>query len=352
MIRANLQRDTEYKRLLREEYGVHVQHVAPVLWQGRRLWAIGSRVYLDRRPNETYHEFLFVVLRDTLGEEWWTAQTDMPEDEQHYVFTCFQQLRRFKEQHFDAEQVARAGHVSAELNGWVRYLLSLAWDVATLIHAGEPPDELIERLRDRHEYQGARYELAVAAIFARLDCSIRWLDTDLALRSVKRVEFEATHRPTGQTFAVEAKSRRRAGVLHEPGEPDADEPLRRDARMVRRLFVKATEKAPEGMPFFVFIDINAPRTADDEWQSDVQRWMNRIPAPSPEQPDVFNAVYITNFSPQYDRDEPSDGGRWLATISQRPRVAMEHDIESALMPALNTYGRVPPFSEGNRLLDE
>jgi hypothetical protein len=37
---------------------------------------------------------------------------------------------------------------------------------------------------------------------------------------VKHVEFEATHRPTGQTFAVEAKSRHRAGVLNHPGTPD------------------------------------------------------------------------------------------------------------------------------------
>jgi hypothetical protein len=63
----------------------------------------------------------------------------------------------------------REGQVSAEVNGWVRYLLSLAWDVATLIHAGEPPSELIDRLRDHDNYQGARYELAIAAIFARLD---------------------------------------------------------------------------------------------------------------------------------------------------------------------------------------
>jgi hypothetical protein len=88
---------------------------------------------------------------------------------------------------------------------------SLAWDVATLIHAGEPPDELIDRLRDRDNFQGARYELAIAAIIARLECSITWLDADPGLRTVKHVEFEATHRPTGQTFAVEAKSRHPSG---------------------------------------------------------------------------------------------------------------------------------------------
>jgi hypothetical protein len=144
-------------------------------------------------------------------------------------------------------------------------------DVATLIHAGEPPDELIDRLRDRDNFQGARDELAIAAIFARLDCSIRWLDADPAMRTVKHVEFEATHRPTGQTFAVEAKNRHRAGVLNHPGTPDPDDPLRADARAVRRLFMNAIDKAPADEPYFVFIDINAPREADADWQADVQR---------------------------------------------------------------------------------
>lgn len=92
------------------------------------------------------------------------------------------------------------------MNGWVRYLLSLAWDVTTLIHAGEPPEGIIARLRDRTQYQGGRYELAIAATFARLDCSIRWLDADASLGSGKRVEFEATFRLT----VKRPPSRRRA----------------------------------------------------------------------------------------------------------------------------------------------
>jgi len=201
---------------------------------------------------------------------WRAAQAALPEDERHFVFKCFDQLSVFLTEHTDPEELAREGQVSAEPNGWVGYLISLAWDVATLIQAGEPPEELIDRLRDRDNYQGARYEIAIAAIFARLDCSIRWLDADPTLRTVKHVEFEATHRPTGQTFAIEAKSRHRAGVLNHPGTPDPDDPLRADARAVRRLFMNAVEKAPDDMPFFVFLDINAPSAADAEWQADVQ----------------------------------------------------------------------------------
>jgi hypothetical protein len=350
ILEANLAKEREYNRRLREEFGVHVSYVSPVQWQGGKVWAIGSRVYPGRPPRETFHEFILSVLRETLGEPWRTAQAALSETERHFIFKCFEQLSLFLKERTDPEELAREGYISAQTNGWVRYLISLAWDVATLIHAGEPPDELVDRLRDRDNFQGARYELAIAAIFARLDCSIRWLDAAPALRGVKHVEFEATHSPTGQTFAVEAKSRNRAGVLNQPGTPDPDDPLRADARAVRRLFMNAIDKAPTDKPYFVFIDINAPRESDADWQADLQKWINRLPVPTEEAPDVFNATYITNFSPHYDADNISSDGTWLVVSPRYARVPLEHDFQPDLMQALNAYGRVPAFAEDGTLL--
>ena len=350
LLQAKHQQAQEYDRRLREEFGVHVNHVSPVQWQGGTIWAIGSRVYPGRPANETFHELIFHVLRQTLGEPWRAAQAALPDDERHFVLKCFEQLHVFLKEHSDAETLARDGQMSAEANGWVRYLISFAWDVATLIHAGEPPTQLIDRLRDRESYQGARYEVAVAAIFARLDCSIRWLDTDPSLRTVKHVEFEATHRPTGQEFAVEAKSRRRDGVLNHPGTPDPDDPLRSDARAVRRLFMDAADKAPKDQPYFIFIDINAPREADAAWQADVQQWMDRLPAPTTEAPGVYNATYITNFSPQYDADHVTGGGSWLVRWPHYVQVPLKHDFQLDLLQALDAYGRVPAFAVDGTLL--
>jgi hypothetical protein len=351
ILQAKQAKARKYDRRLRDEFGVHVNYVSPVQWQHGKVWAIGSRLYASRPAQETFHEFILHVLRQTLGEPWYSAQAALPEAERHFVFTCFEQLGVFLSEHTDPQEFAREGEVSAEPNGWGRSLISLSWDIATMIHAGEPPEELVDRLRDRVAYQGARYELAVAAIFARLDCSIRWLDGEPELRSVKHVEFEATHRPTGQRFAVEAKSRHRAGVLNRPGTPDLDDPLHADARAVRRLFVNALEKAPDDMPFFVFLDINAPSGADVDWQADVQRWMARMPERTAEAPDAFNSAYFTNFSPHYDADDVSTGGAWLLIRPRYVRMPLEHDFQPALMRALNAYGRVPAFAEDGTLLD-
>lgn len=337
------------ERRLREEFGVHINYVAPIMFQGGKVWAIGSRVYPGRRANETFHEFIVSILRGTLGEPWRAAEAARPQGERHFVYECFEQMHAFLSERIDSEEVARVGEVALTPNGWVRYLISLAWDVATLVHAGEPPQELIGRLRDRDNYQGARYELAIAAIFARLDCSIRWLDADPALRRVKHVEFEATHRPSGQTLAVEAKSRHRAGVINQPGTHDPGDPLRADDGALRRLFAKALDKAPDDQPFLIFIDINAPRATDPDWQAGVHDWLGTLTPPTPQDPEAYNAMYVTNFSPHYDADAVGADGSWLVTRPGHVRVQLQHDLQPDLMRALDSYGRVPAFGEDNTL---
>ena len=72
------------------------------------------------------------------------------------------------------------------------------------------PDSLIKRLKDFHKFQGARYEILVAAVFTRAGFDIEWIDDTKA--SGKHPEFIATHKRTGRKIAVEAKSRRRPGI--------------------------------------------------------------------------------------------------------------------------------------------
>jgi hypothetical protein len=342
-------------QVLRDEYGIYVNDVAPVQWQGRKVWAIGSRVYADRPPHETFHEFLLHVLRGTLGEEWRNREMAKPEDERHFVMKCFEQYDVFVEAMRTPENQQGEAQWAADANGFVVYLLSLAWDVASLIHAINLPDALVERLRDPVAFQGARYEIAVAAIFARLDCEIRFLDEDDELRGHKHVEFIATHRPSGQDIAVETKSRRRAGVLHEEGEHDPDDPLRGDPRAVRRRFMEALEQAPDDMPLMIFIDINAPLEPEadglsKQWMQDIKRWQDRLPTPTAAEPDAYNALYVTNFAPHYDGENLSRGGEWLSIRPLYTRNALHFDLTGMLDHAIDKYQRVPEIAEGGEIL--
>lgn len=340
---------------LREGFGVWINFVAPVEHQGSRIWAIGSRVYLDRPPNETFHEFLLHVLRGTLGEDW--RAREAASDTSHFVMRCFQEYHAWIAEQSE-QRAPQDGVWSAEPNGWAQYLRSLAWDVATLIHAcpGGLPDGLLERLRDPVAYQSARYEIAIAAIFARLDCEIEFLDADEALKGKRRVEFIATHRPTGQQVAVEAKSRRRKGVINEEGEADETDPLRGDARAVRRLFVSALKKDVDDMPYLIFIDINAPtdpeaQAFDRQWQQNVMDWMSRFPAPMPDRPDEYNGLYVTNFSPQYDGSALATSGEWLSVLPQYVQNPVQFDLLGGLSYALDRYDLVPEIGADGEILN-
>ncbi len=99
----------EYDRCLREEFGVHINHVSPVQWPHGKVWAIGSRVYPARPANETFHEFILHVLRGTLGEPWRAQQATLPEDERYFVFKCFEQWGVFLKEHTDPDELAREG---------------------------------------------------------------------------------------------------------------------------------------------------------------------------------------------------------------------------------------------------
>jgi hypothetical protein len=166
-------------------------------------------------------------------------------------------------------------------------------------------------------------------------------------------EFVASHRSTGQAVAVEAKSRHRPGVLNTKGERDEGDPLRGDARAVRRLFVKAIEKAPEGLPFMIFIDINAAselaRGQEKEWERDIRGWMERFPVPTRERPDVFNAMYVTNFSPHYFGPDIARGGELLSVRPRYARTPTAMDLGDMLDHALTKYGRVPDISENGEV---
>jgi hypothetical protein len=79
LLREKYARAQECERRLREEYGVFVNYVSPIEWQGRKVWALGSMLYLDGPPSETFHDFLFRVLRGTFGEVWAKEQSELPE---------------------------------------------------------------------------------------------------------------------------------------------------------------------------------------------------------------------------------------------------------------------------------
>lgn len=341
------------REYLVRDFGVLINIVPPTDHGGRRVWAIGNRVFTDRPPNQTFHEFVIGLLGEALGRKWAEEQEALAPTEEHYLYRCFGEHAAW------TKRISRErdgdGLWGAPPSGSVQYLISVAWDVALLLQAtGRPlPEALLTRLRDPVGYQSARYELAIAALFARVDCEIEILD-DGELRDRKHGEFIATHRPSGERIVVEAKSRRRAGVINEIGEFDANDPLHGDGRGIRNLIRKAMEKDSGGLPFLIFIDVNAPAEefvpgVELGWQREVRNMVGRMPEITGEEPASFEALYVTNFSPHYQGDDFARGGEWLClppALDFTPRSShLVHPINYALdrlerVPDIGVDGKV------------
>jgi SEC-C motif len=355
-----LKKETELRqRAIREylarDFGVLINIVAPVDFGDRKVWAIGNRVYTDCPPKQTFHEFILGLLRQTLGREWAEAQAALPSSEQHHLYCCMLDYAAWTERVAREEKRGPDGLWSAAPSGSAQYLISVAWDLAVLLQAssGPLPARLPERLRDARAFQGARYELAIAGLFAKLDCAIEFLD-DGKQSDKKHGEFIATHRPSGQRFAVEAKSRHREGVINQPGEFNAEEPLRGDRRGVRRLLRDAMEKDPGGLPLLVFLDINTPVEdpvpgVEPKWQSEIQALAGRMPQITGDERPPFDALYVTNFSPHYDGSEIARGGELLCLRALDAAAAVPSELIEQANYALDRSGRVPEIGVGGEV---
>ena len=318
------------------------------VWKGHR-WRIIWNVMHYRPLNETFHDFLLHMLRWTLGKEWLEAQAKLPLDEQHAVFKW---LGSFKDLANSPLRIAKGAYVPS---GPMRATLSLAYDLYYLQLVNKLPDSLVERFRDKKAFQGARYEIAIAATFARADFDIELLDEKV--KKEKHCEFIAKHKRTGTEVYVEAKSRVRQGVLNQPGSFDETKHVKGD---VRGLYQSALTQAPTDKPFLIFIDANLPTDnlpARDNpaingipfdkipWMVEIETmlkddWAIEGRGKAPE-----SAVIITNFAPHFGEEDAVAPEGFFAILVPPPQITQNPLVDSAvaddLFYCLLHYGSVP-----------
>ncbi len=189
------------------------------------------------------------------------------------------------------------------------------------------------------EFQGARYEIAVAATFVRGGCRVKFISD----KTRKHCEFVARDLATGATIAVEAKSRHRPGVLGFRGEVDEARAIRGD---VEDLVDRALKQNPGDLPFMIFVDLNCPPVAgvpveEQRWFEDIWDFMRSLPTPTPERPDEFNSIFLTNYSYHWLRTESALGGSYLAIHSRWPTHPLPVDVVGRIGMAVHNYGHIP-----------
>jgi hypothetical protein len=294
---------------------------------------------------ETFREFLVRMLVNELGVGWFAGQRRRPVAERHALCRWIEEWESVRASPPMEDAVfAQEGSIGIWPSGSVQALMSVAYDVAAVLAASPVrPSRTIERLKARDTFQGARYELTVARIFATTGYELKWNEHE---QSRRHPEFVARCESDGFAIGVEAKSRRRRNVLDSNEGPEPD----REELRIFRMLGEALGQAPDGMPFAVFIDGNVPPPGRDfygssRWRVELQSVVDQLRTEgTAESPHEFSLLVVTNWPWHYAGDE--DAGRSDAPVFCLPTHAVEVLDTTRflrLLEATNAYPEIPEW---------
>lgn len=325
----------EYNTAELRKAGILINLPTPV-WDKRTqelFLRVGDQFYWSDIKRKTFHEILIDHLSTVLGKDWKEAQAKLPLSDRHFIFECYNETDDYLKSSAPNARKETEDLNSVAPNGYVQSLITLAFDVYLLKNAGVLDDKLLDRLKLKDLYQGARYEITVTSAFIKAGWTIEWC---LDKKNVSIPEFIATS-PDGQyKVAVEAKSKHRDGVLHKNG---AFDPMNAEKGNMLYLFKEALGKETFGLPYVIFLDLNSPQTIaktdKEHWLRDLLALFDSVdPNHNDNTIDKQNLVISTNFSPHYDGREIAVGGQYVIAYSPKaehhiPKECLDGIIVSA-----------------------
>lgn len=344
------QKDAEEKQRI-ATYG----KIRPIMhipdFHGKILVTVGSRFY-ERDQESTFTNFLFDYGLGMFGDNWIDQQNALPLEQMHPLVHQHLRAKEF----FSRQPVKTNGMITVVPNGSASFCEHLYYDLYVMDDNGFAQDDILERLRNRDQFQGAMHEVFVGATCLRAGFTIP--RDDIPNPNRQHVEYIAIHQETGQHILVEAKSRHRPGVLGEDGDR-LDTPDFRFGSLIR----KAGKKDPTN-PLAIFIDTNLPvefalnfykpnqgEDGDAVLLSDrISKFISEVRKEN-DGIDPYNVLIFSNHPQHYsDGDTKAPSNQWAAYVSDRPRVPLHSDAAvKAIFDALKIYDNVPTdFPEPQR----
>ena len=317
-----------------KQYG-KVRSIVHCNASGHKFVAVGNTLYWSK-DWKVFPDFLMDYIKIVLGREWLESNVSKPYKERHEIIKWLEKMTDFqKQQKKDID-----GLYSAIPNGAMLAYMTLAYDIYTLRHHSALQNEVIKRLKNPKQFQGALYELFVAATFIRAGFEINYEDeTD---RSKNHPEFIAVHKKTGQKISVEAKSRHREGLLGYPGETSKQVKIR-----IIQLINKALRKVSH-YPFIIFIDLNLPvninKSLHQQWIKKIMFSFSKKFNNNLDDHKLFNYIFLTDSHP-FSIEENSSAltGKTLHVISNNPKfkIINSDKIFSDLKKAESQFDNIP-----------
>ena len=194
---AEREKAREHQRELLQGKG---RPVVSNLANGRRTVIVGNKAFSSDKWL-TFHDFLFDYIVLTLGQDWFSAELQRSEKEQHPIIQHWRLVNTYmKSSAIPGKQVQ-----SADLTGAAALHLGLSYNLYLIAHNSRVESLLIKRLKNPTQYAPAQYETLVAAAF--IQAGFELVPEDESDESVSHCEFTALHPQTGKKFSVEAKRR-------------------------------------------------------------------------------------------------------------------------------------------------
>ncbi|KKT87190.1 MAG: hypothetical protein UW86_C0007G0014 [Microgenomates group bacterium GW2011_GWA1_Microgenomates_45_10] len=313
------------------------------VWKSR-VRGVGNRVY-RRPPNETFHQFLGFYLSETLGHEWLAQEMQKPVGQGHLVATWVNETHELM--NAQSEQMPELPVKSVLMSGNSKALHSLAYDLYSIRLSGEKIlPTMVNRIKNIDQFQGARYEVAVAAIAIRAGFNINWIKEKGA-----HCEFVGQHRTTGDKAVFETKSHHREGVLGIKGEFNSENAKIKITDHVR----EARSQSKKDIPLIVFDDLNLPITgpaplSEKRWFNDMDRQLRTYGFLEPGTKNSFGndnmaMLCVTNFSWHHHKEHLDLPNEVLTYFQQGSPYSLKLETIQHLEGAAKQYGFVTPYLE-------
>lgn len=311
---------------------------APVntVTKGIRLVASFNQI-LQLPEQKTYHDFLGFYIKHALGEDWWVAESQKPDTAAHQLIIWERKVEEHTLKHMKG-----VGLQTAPIKGVVGHYYRIAFDLHTLRHKGLLQERLLNRLRNRGNFQGARYEMAVCAAFVRAGFDINLQDESQSPHKV--CELVATHIASGAAYSVEAKSRHIPGVL---GHPKIRARRSNKEPRVSETIKEALRKVADHTRI-ICVDVNYPHapgaSAPKTWGPRVRRQVDALQALG-RGPAI---LIFTNLPQHYLQDDELERGTEFLAMGLNEPAFEPRDIAGVesrfpgLLRTANAFGLAIP----------
>ncbi len=304
---------------------------------------LDNRVFeFETKEDFEFYDLINLVTIETLGNKWIEEESKLPAKDRSYLYKMIHLLApstNFKK--IIAYTDDKRKDLITPGSGFSKDFRTLAFDIFCLRNSNSLPEKLIKRLRIGKQYQGARYEITIAAIFVRLGYKIEWIDDN---SKIKHPEFIA--KKDNFEIYVEAKSR------HIKGDQNSNENFDLEKAMNSNgggglLYKALQKKVPKNKFYMICIDINAidddkipPKWLDNLHKSiKKQHNKNFIDKANP-----GTAVIFTNFSYHYyGLDETKNNHHMIYNGDSREDPLIVSKEFNEIANAIKWYGFIPDF---------